>query len=209
MPTTTELPAEVFSPGEYLRDELTERGWTQTEFAEIISRPVQAVSEILNDKKEITTETAVLFEQALGVSAGTWLGMQSRYRLFTLRRARRNEAVSPVARRAHLRSLVPHAEVRRRGWVMKSDDLDAVERDVLSLLGIESFDDKPDVLMAAERSNSASPITIEQRAWLAYVRRLATNRKVDSYLMAFSANEARSRSMSTVLLSRLVWLGVA
>ena len=36
-----------------------------------------------------------------------------------------------------------------------------------------------------------------------------TKRKVDSYLMEFSANDARSRSMSTVLLSRLVWLGVA
>lgn len=54
--TTTLTPAEVFPPGEYLRDELEERGWTVTEFAEIIGRPVQAVSEILNNKKEITTD---------------------------------------------------------------------------------------------------------------------------------------------------------
>jgi len=31
--TTTYTPAEVFPPGEYLRDELEERGWTVTEFA--------------------------------------------------------------------------------------------------------------------------------------------------------------------------------
>ena len=49
MHTTTELPAEVVSPGEYLRDELTERGWTQAEFAAIIGRPLQVVSEILNE----------------------------------------------------------------------------------------------------------------------------------------------------------------
>ena len=30
--------AEVFSPGEHLREELEARGWTQEEFAEIIGR---------------------------------------------------------------------------------------------------------------------------------------------------------------------------
>ena len=30
------IPAEVFPPGEFLNDELEARGWTQTEFAEII-----------------------------------------------------------------------------------------------------------------------------------------------------------------------------
>ena len=49
--TATYTPAEVFPAGEYLRDELDERGWTVTEFAEILGRPVQAVSEILNGKK--------------------------------------------------------------------------------------------------------------------------------------------------------------
>lgn len=46
MTTQTYMPAEVF-PGDFLRDELDERGWTITEFAEIIGRPVQAISEIL------------------------------------------------------------------------------------------------------------------------------------------------------------------
>ena len=41
-------PAEAFPAGEYLRDELEERGWTVTEFAEILARPLQVVSEILN-----------------------------------------------------------------------------------------------------------------------------------------------------------------
>lgn len=50
--TITYIPAEVFAPGEYLRNELDERGSTVTEFAEIIGRPVQAVSEILNGEKE-------------------------------------------------------------------------------------------------------------------------------------------------------------
>ena len=179
----TDMPAEVFSPGEYLRDELLERGWTATEFAEIIGRPLQAVSEIVNDKKEITTETAVLFEQALGVSAGTWLSLQNRYRLFMLRTSTHDggTVAAPVARRAHLRSLVPLAELRKRGWVSRTDDLDVIESEVRTLLKIESLYDQPQFAMAAKRTNVADQITIEQRAWLAYIQRIAETRKLASY----------------------------
>ena len=51
-------PAEAFPPGEYLRDELQARGWTQSKFALIIVRPLQLVSEIINGRKRITETTA-------------------------------------------------------------------------------------------------------------------------------------------------------
>ena len=65
-----------FSPGEILRDELDARDWTYVEFAEILGRPVQAVSEILNDRKEITTETALEIGRALGTGPELWLNLQ-------------------------------------------------------------------------------------------------------------------------------------
>jgi HTH-type transcriptional regulator/antitoxin HigA len=37
-------PAEVFTPGGFIRDELEARGWTQAKFAEIIGRPLQNVN---------------------------------------------------------------------------------------------------------------------------------------------------------------------
>ena len=52
------IPAEVFPPGEFLRGELEARGWTQTEFAEIISRPTRLVNEIIAGKRGITPDTA-------------------------------------------------------------------------------------------------------------------------------------------------------
>ena len=72
-------PAEAFPPGEYLRDELVERGWTVTEFAEIIGRPVQAVSEIPQRQEAITPDTALSFSEALGTSAEMWLNLQTAY----------------------------------------------------------------------------------------------------------------------------------
>ena len=63
------IVAEAFHPGEHLLDELEARGWTQTEFAEIIGRPVRLVHEIIAGKKRITPETAKELGAALGTSA--------------------------------------------------------------------------------------------------------------------------------------------
>ncbi len=112
--STTYTPAEVFAPGEYLRDELEERAWTVTEFSEIIGRPIQAVSEILNNKKEITPETAIAFSHALGTSAELWLNLQTAFRLHTQRSAETPPGLSDVERRARIRELIPLAEVSQR-----------------------------------------------------------------------------------------------
>ncbi len=76
-------PAQVFPPGEYLRDELEERGWSQSQFARIIGRPLQTVNEIVNHRKRITVETAKEIALALGTSPEVWLNLQNYYELHT------------------------------------------------------------------------------------------------------------------------------
>jgi len=178
---TTLTPAEVFPPGEYLRDELEERGWTVTEFAEIIGRPVQAVSEILNNKKEITTETAIEFAEAFGTTPLLWLNLQTSYRVWLRGHSDPAAEPSPVARKARLRNLVPLAEVRKRGWIADTSDLDETESSVCELLGIDAITDQPMFALAARRSNSADPISIEQTAWLAHVRRVGATKRVAEF----------------------------
>lgn len=77
------------SPGETLRDELAERGITQTAFARRIKRPIQVVNEIIKGKKSITAETAIAFEKALDISAELWLRMEASYQLSKARAALR------------------------------------------------------------------------------------------------------------------------
>jgi HTH-type transcriptional regulator/antitoxin HigA len=79
---TKRIPAEVFPPGEYLQDELDERGWTQTEFAEIIGCPTSLVDEIIAGKRGITPETAKEFAAVLGTSAEYWMNLEAAYQLF-------------------------------------------------------------------------------------------------------------------------------
>lgn len=74
-------PVEAFPVGEYLHDELSEREWAVTEFAEIIGQPTPVVSEILDGTKEITDETAAAISQAFGTTPELWLNLQTAHRL--------------------------------------------------------------------------------------------------------------------------------
>lgn len=172
----TMRPAEVFPPGEYLRDELEARSWSVTDFAQIIGRPVQVVSEILNNRKEITAETATEIAAALGTSPEVWLNLQNAYRLHQVRDRPR---LTDVQRRAKLRALIPLAEAQKRGWIPASKDLDVVEGAVCAFLRISHLEEQPRWAIAARRSNNDDEtITPSQRAWVAQAALLAMQVKV-------------------------------
>ncbi len=73
-------------PGEMLKEELESRGITQKEFAKAIEVSYTMLNEILNGKRSITADFAILIEAALGTPAEHWLNMQARYNLQTARR---------------------------------------------------------------------------------------------------------------------------
>jgi len=76
-------PAEIFPPGEYLRDELAARGWTQFQLAKVIDRPLQVVNEIINGKKRVTAETAKALGAAFDTGPEVWINLQTCYDLHT------------------------------------------------------------------------------------------------------------------------------
>ena len=83
------IPAEVSPPGEFLREELETRGWTQADLAEFMGRPLRSINEIINGKKAITAETAIGLGEAFGTSAEYWMNLESAFRLHVARRQRR------------------------------------------------------------------------------------------------------------------------
>ncbi|MHB1088641.1 MAG: HigA family addiction module antitoxin [Acidimicrobiales bacterium] len=179
-------PAEVFPPGDYLRDELEERGWTAKEFAEILGRPAQVVSEILNGHKQIMPETALALAEALGTSAELWTNLQTKFNLHEAKSLR--PLVTDVTRRSLLRSRVPVAELRQRGWLPDSDDLDVLEAAVKELLGISNLSEEPHFAVAARRTNATASFSAQQTAWLARLRRVAQVGNVTN----FDAQKART-----------------
>lgn len=179
---TDRMPAEVFPPGEHLADELEERGWSQADFAEIIGRPVQFVSEIVNAKKELTAESAAQIAAALGSDASTWLGLQAKYQLWRLSQdAGHLDTASRVATRAQIASIIPLAQLEKRGIIganeSPGDLLDQVRRD----FNMVHRDDSPHFGMAAKRSNDGDDLSLIQRGWLWAAQRQARTQKLPDY----------------------------
>jgi len=172
-------PAEVFHPGEYLLDELRARGWTQTEFAEIIGRPFRLVNEIINGKKGITSSTAREFSAALGTSPELWMNLDTAYHLW-----KSTEDVSPIEHRAKMRNKYPVRDMVLRNWLEPSEDTDVVESQLLRFFEVRTLDETPSFARAAatRRSDSdndeLSPIQI---AWLYRVKLIANTMKVPRF----------------------------
>src|SRR4051794_34710708 len=102
------LPIDQTPVGELLGDELLARGWSQADFASIIDRPTQFVSEIVTGKKEITRESAAQIGAALTQTAEHWLKLQDQYLLAEQAKNTTTQAkLSEVSRRARLNSKGP------------------------------------------------------------------------------------------------------
>lgn len=153
--------AEVFPPGEFLREELEARGWTQTELAEIIGRPVRLINEIIAGKKGITPETAIQLGDSLGTGAELWMNLESQYQLSRVR-----TADDLISRRAHLYERFPVREMVKRGWITASKNIDVLEQQFLQFFGLGQLDEPVFFSHAAKKSDAEAPPMILQLAWL-------------------------------------------
>lgn len=79
-------PCTPTHPGEVLKDELESRGMTQKKLATQTGIPYTALNEVINGKRAVSTEYALLFEAALGIDADFWIRMQSQYDLIRVKR---------------------------------------------------------------------------------------------------------------------------
>lgn len=74
-------PFEPTHPGELIRDELEARHMTQARLAQQIGVSPSMLNEVVNGKRGVNTELALLLEAAMGISADIWLRLQSDYNM--------------------------------------------------------------------------------------------------------------------------------
>ena len=72
-------PYQPTHPGEVLKDELEYRGISQRGLAKEIGISYSALNEMLNCKRALNPELAMMMEAALGVEAAPLLAMQNEY----------------------------------------------------------------------------------------------------------------------------------
>lgn len=158
--------AETFPPGEFIKDELEARGWTQGDLARIMGRQDSVISAIMNGKRSISHEIAAELGAAFDTSAEVWMNAQSAFDVYS-----KQQSHDTVSRKARLFSLAPVKEMIKRGWIEDSKNLDVLEAAVLKFLGTNSIDEAPQLTYAAKRSTEkANP---SQVAWVCRAKKIA------------------------------------
>lgn len=166
------IPAEVFPPGDFIKEEMEERGWTQQDLAKILSKPLPTVNEIINGKKAILIDTARRLAAAFGTSAQFWMNLETSFRLFGVSES---PEVEGVRRRAKLYEASPIREMEKRGWIKKTQDCSELDEELRRFYGTDSLDEVPNLAAAARASvrGEDAALTPAQWAWCVRARQVA------------------------------------
>lgn len=173
------VPAEVFPPGEFLREELEAREWSQQELADILDRPPRLISEIIAGKRTITPETAKGLADAFGMSPDYWMNLESQYQLSKV-----NLPDNKVARKARLYEKFPVREMLRRGWVRASENIDVLEQRFCDFFSMPDMSTNPELCHRAKKTDATLDVSPTQLAWLFRVKAMATQQVVPAYSRA-------------------------
>lgn len=154
-------------PGNYLRDELEARGWSQRDLAFVIGVPEQGLNPIITGKRGISPEMAKLLGDAFDQAPEYWMNLQRMHEL--------SKAPQPdpdISRRARLQDHFPVREMIKRGWLTKSDDAALLEAQIARFFGVEDRDNIPHLRHAAKKTHY-DDTPPAQLAWLFRVRQIA------------------------------------
>lgn len=187
--------AEVFPPGEFIKEEIDARGWTQNDLADITGKSVRLVSEVILGKRALTPDTAQALADALGTSAQFWMNMESAYQLSKLK-----TDAAPVARRAKLYSFFPVKEMLKRGWIEATESLDVLEARFTAFCGMKNLDTPPKFHSYAARRTTYNEV--EQSplltAWLYRAKQMAQGLTVGKFsAKSFHAAVAQLKTLMT------------
>lgn len=156
-------PNVAIPPGETLAEAIEALGITQAEVARRAGRPVQAISEIIQGKKEITAETAIELERVVGVPAHVWVRLEADYRTAKAMLADRDRLQEevPFALRC------PYAEMAQWGWVPATRDRIEKVRHLLGFFGVASLAN----LSSAAAWRRSDALTTDECALAAWLRK--------------------------------------
>jgi len=205
------MPFKVSPPGRILKSELDARGLDQKDLAEIIGRPESAISQIVTGEKEITPQTADELSEALGISAQFWINLQANYNLWRVQQESRESEGRQIARRARIYKLGPVRELRKKGWIKDTNDVEELEKEMMQFLGIKSPQKLPECRIAARRGVTRDPETVAQICWVKRVEHLVANQKPGKFslprfrdsipdLLELSRDENRLREIPRFLI---------
>ncbi len=165
---------DIPHPGEFLKEELDARGWSQRDLSYILGMPEQAVNLIVAGKRGISPEMARALGKAFEVSADYFANLQM---AFEMSRAR---APDPgIERRAALQNAYPVREMIKRGWLADTD-IGLLEAQMMRFFCANDLSKVAELAHAAKKTDY-SETTPFQLAWLFRVRQIAAEIVTPAY----------------------------
>lgn len=132
-------PFIAIHPGELLKDELESRGIKQKEFAELTGIQPTQLNEIINGKRGINAELALLISRALKMEATTWLNLQNNYELDLAKINKKfQQRLQTIDQWLLIQQHIPEKFYKKRGYIKGNliDDIGSIKK----IYNIDNFE---------------------------------------------------------------------
>ena len=176
-------------PGEFIKEELEAREWTQVDLAYVLDVSPQSLSRILSGRHGITSDMAKALSSAFDVPAEFFINLQTAYDLSVA-----DDPDPSIERRARLQDHYPVREMIKRGWIDENLDSSLLEEHMMRFFKVKKVSEIPYLDHAAKRTSyERRAISPAQIAWLFRVHQIAEHVEIQKY----SASKLR-KSLETL-----------
>jgi len=128
-------PNFAVPPGHTLMETLAELRMSQAELARRTGRPNKTINEIIKGLAQITPDTAIQFEHALGIPANFWINLEYNYRESM---ARIKEA-EELKKQVELINLFPVKELQSNSWIPNLKEKTEIVKELLKFFGVSNL----------------------------------------------------------------------
>lgn len=128
-------PFVNLGPGDSIRAEMEDRGWSQKDLAAILGLSEKHINQLLSNKASVTIETARLLSGVFLQSPEFWMNLDAAYRL----RATASEVPEVPGLLARLFEAMPIRDMQKKGWLPKDTAL--LKEHALAFWGITDIKD--------------------------------------------------------------------
>ena len=169
------------TPGQLIKSLLKDRGWTQRLLAIIIGVDETGLNHIISGKRPVTAEMALILSEVFDLPPEDFLNLQKEYDLAKARIVAQPDPSRTT--RARLFGGLPVSEMIKRGWIEAKDvrEVSKIESELLKFFCVDSIDQIEILPHATKKTDTITPVTPAQLAWLYRVKTIAEEMIVPKY----------------------------
>jgi HTH-type transcriptional regulator/antitoxin HigA len=163
------------TPGQLVDALLKSKGWNQRLLAIVLGMDETGINRIVADKRPVTAELSLIFQDLFDVPAEKFLELQKSY---DLAKARFTQIPDPERNlRVHLFGGLPVAEMIKRGWIKVDDirNVPIVQSELTKFFGVKKTNEIEILPHAAKKTSVAGDISPTQLAWLYRVKQISSD----------------------------------